>query len=214
MNNFLNLLSGRSSYHFIPIFLPHSHYSSVHHYYPGSRSNSGSSSDSSTSSSVTNSSDEASIPTATTPPITAPILLNMNQPFEAGDGESTSSDGSLIVAVKNMLIYAAMEEDKHLTLVIDEDVEQPFDIPEEFLHHKEDEDVELSYVLPSLRTTTESSTDQLLSSTTIVAVKVHQSTVAPTASNVSLIDAMASAVDESSQVMNNRWFSDIDGGTK
>lgn len=112
-----------------------------------------------------------------------------------------------------MLIYAAMEEDKHLTLVIDEDVEQPFDIPEEFLHHKEDEDVELSYVLPSLRTTTESSIDQLLSSTTIAAEKV-QSTVTPTASNVSIVDAMASAVDESSQVMNNRWFSDIDGGTK
>lgn len=143
--------------------------------------------------------------TTTQAPIIDPILLDMNQPFgEASEGRS--SEDSIIVAVKNMLIYAALQEDKHFTLVIDEDVEQPIDIPEEFLHHAEDDEVEVSFVLPSQRTTTGipvlSSTDNEDASTSVTTA---------TASS-SVVDAV-SGIDES-QVLNNRWFSDIDEGSK
>lgn len=174
----------------------HSH-STYHHYYGGSgTSHYGSQAAASTTPE----------PAVVTPAsITTPIIYDLN----VGSPDIKFEKPSLVVVVNNMVVYGEMMDEQQIVMIINEDFEQPDYIPEHFLLPDVESEEDLFY-LPwnkssttttrPERSTMESIVEGLESTTTITAVPISVAEV----NTVGKIDA--------TQVLNNQWFSDIDGG--
>lgn len=114
--------------------------------------------------------------------------------------QSNSSDqtpeAALVVAVNNMVVYGELRSGLHMTMVIDEQYADPGVIPERFSNVIDEDDVTDYNPAKVTTSTTTSSTSSTTTSTT----------VAP---------PLAEAVREprnDAQVLENQWFSDVDGG--
>lgn len=177
----------------------HSH-SSYHHYYGGSGTSRYG------SQSVDNTTPG---PAAVTPDsITTPIIYDLN----VGSADIKFEKPSLVVVVNNMVVYGEMVDNQHIVMIINEDFEQPDNIPDHFLlpDVESEEDLFYSPWNNSITTTTrperstmESLLKELVSTTTSsIAVPINQTKV----DTIGKID--------NTQVLNNQWFSDVDGGTK
>lgn len=176
----------------------HSH-SSYHHYYGrSSTTRYGSESNLSTTSAE---------PAIITPAsITTPIVYDMN----AGTTDIKFEKPSLVVVVNNMVIYGEMVDDQHIVMIINEDFEQPNDIPLKFLLSDTESDEDDDLYLPWSKRTTTTSSPELTTNEEFLAKNVSSTVDVPR--NQTNIDT-TSEID-GTQVLNNQWFSDIDGGNK
>lgn len=178
----------------------HSHSSYHHHYYGGSgTSRYGSQSSAST---------PPPEPAVVTPnAITTPIIYDLN----AGSADIKFEKPSLVVVVNNMVVYGEMVDDQHIVMIINEDFEQPDSIPEHFLlpDVESEEDLFYSPWNKTINTTKNPEND------TIESLKKELVTTTPNIDvpiNVTKLDDIGKI--DATQVLNNQWFSDVDGGTK
>lgn len=182
-----------TSYHFIPVILPHSHYHHGHSYY-GSRASSSSNAASSAASNTTQTATPA-------PPITAPIVYEMDTSALRQTDRQTAPP-ALVVAVNNMLVYGELRPNEHLVMVVDERFVDPGEIPAEFLDFIDEDEV--TDYQPKLRTTSTSTTTEMpdprlgIQNTTTTEATVTTSSGVPG--------------NDSQAVFGNQWFSDVDGG--
>lgn len=181
---------GQTSYHFIPFFYSSPYYHSHHYTYGSTRRSSTTVSPLSTT----------SMANTTQPPpelITKPIIYNLDSAFAT---DMHLIKPSLVVAVNNMVVYGEMQPDEHIVIVINEEYEDPGEIPDHFLlppNTLTNEDEEM-YILPSKRTTTVvplatfPTTEQ-----TILDEKMKNTT---TGSSMGSLDVR--------DTLNNRWYGD------
>lgn len=162
-------------------------HTSYHHYYGGSG----------ISHNVSPVASTTPKPVVTPDLISTPIIYDLN----VGSSDIKFEKPSLVVVVNNMVVYGEMVDDQHIVMIINEDFEQSDSIPDHFLlpDVESEEDV---YYLPwnktILTTRPESFTmDSLMMELVSTTSSIH-----------------TSGKIDGAQVLNNQWFSDVDGGTK
>lgn len=175
----------------------HSHH---HHYYGGSG--------------ISRDVPQSAASTTPAPPapdaITTPIIYDLN----IGAADIKFEKPSLVVVVNNMVVYGEMVENQHIVMILNEDFEQSENIPDHFLL-ADGEDVESEedfFYSPWNKTITTTAMPERFTMDSLLEESVSTTANVNVLNNITEVNTIGKI--DATQVLNNQWFSDVDGGNK